>query len=155
MRCMCSQGLGPAWEHLHSSITGKCSTALNNHVCLCAGMLNWTLGSTAGLLIKQGVLCSVEQSNKGKIAFSQKYLKLSNVLQHCENWSGIGKEGYMCVSFKRICLQRAFDKWLHSWKAKQRGMFIVAYGLLHRSWSFYLSFYERHFCAEASPENVF
>lgn len=52
-----------------------------------------------GLLIKQVVLCSVEQSNRGKIAFRQMYLNLLNVLQHCENWSGIGKEGcvYVCV----------------------------------------------------------
>lgn len=77
----------------------KCTIALNNHVCLCVcGNAEQNI-KPDGLLIKQVVLCSVEQSNRGKIAFRQMYLNLLNVLQHCENWSGIGKEGcvYACM----------------------------------------------------------
>ncbi len=120
-RHVCSQGLCPSWGCLHYSITGKCSMALNNHVCLCVGTLNWTLSSTAGLLIKRRVLCSAERSNKEKIAFREKYLNLFNVLQHCERWSGTEKEGFIVgLSIKGRRLQRVNDKLLHIWKAEQK-----------------------------------
>lgn len=99
-----ASGLSPGWRRLHSSVTGKCSMALNNHVCLRVATLKWTLSPTADLLIRHRVVCSVEQSNKGKIASRQKYLNLFNVLQHCGNCSRI-----VCVSVERRCLQQAND----------------------------------------------
>lgn len=144
-RRMCSQGLSRGWRRLHSSITGKCSTALNNHVCLCVGTLNWTLSPTADLLIKRAALCSDEQSNKGKIAFRQKYLNLFNVLceKHCENWSRIGKEGYMCGC---KCQGEMFTA--GQWPQLNKEP-IVADVLLH--WSRFSC----HFCLEALEENGF
>lgn len=57
----------------------------NNHVCLCVcGDAELNIKPE---IIKQVVACRVEQSNKGKIAFRHKYLKLCNVLQNCENWN--------------------------------------------------------------------